>query len=175
MANNELTHNGYAGSVDVSVEDDCLHGRILFIDDIVTYEGNTVPEVAAAFKAAVDRYIAHCKDMGKEPNKPYSGTFNVRVGPQRHRAMAQRAYREKTSLNELFCQATDLFLTNNAPTVSAATTVVTSAANPVHTFWATGTVIAKHMKDLAASYPDIAPESNAQVFQMSHPTSLEVH
>ena len=55
---NKLSHKGYTGSIEVSFGDNCLHGRILFIDDIVTYEGETVDELATSFKDAVDRYVA---------------------------------------------------------------------------------------------------------------------
>jgi len=151
MASNELTHNGYTGSIVVSIEDECLHGRILFIDDIVTYEGNNVQEASNAFKSAVDKYIAHCKKICKEPNKPYSGSLNVRIGPQRHRAMAQRAYRENTSINELLCQSVDLLLSDKTPV----TEPYQPAANPAFTFIATGQKIATQMEQLAATFPDI--------------------
>lgn len=175
MANNELAYKGYKGSIEVSIEDDCLHGRILFIDDIVTYEAETVKEIAAAFESSVDRYVAYCAEAGKEPNKPYSGTLNVRVGPSRHRAMAQRAYRENVSLNELFCRAADLFLADKTASVAGTKAAVSSVANPVHTFVKTGTVIAAQMEQLAASFPDIAAPGDSRVFQISAETTLEVH
>ena len=40
-----LTYKTYIGSIEVSVEDECLHGKILFIDDLITYEANTVQEI----------------------------------------------------------------------------------------------------------------------------------
>ena len=63
--NNKLSHNGYTGSVEVSFEDNCLHGRVLFIDDIITYEGITAEDLVASFKNAVDHYVTHCKETGK--------------------------------------------------------------------------------------------------------------
>lgn len=102
---NEFSYTGYSGSCEVSIEDDCLHGRILFIDDLVTYEGNTIPELKASFEAAVDRYIAYCAQTGKPANKPYSGNFNVRVSTDIHKAAAQHAQREGVSLNYLVGRA----------------------------------------------------------------------
>ncbi len=69
---NEFNYNGYSGSCVASVEDGCLYGRILFINDLITYEGNTIPELQEAFKLAVDNYIAHCAKTGQQANKPYS-------------------------------------------------------------------------------------------------------
>lgn len=100
-----LRHNGYTGSAEVSVEDGCMHGRILHIDDIVTYEGQTVPELAREFAAAVDRYLAHCRAIGKSPDKPYSGSLNVRLGPDLHRAAAEYASENEMNLNEAICKA----------------------------------------------------------------------
>lgn len=98
---NEFNYKGYSGSSEISIEDGCLHGRILFIDDLITYEGNTVPELSTSFKTAVDGYISYCEQTGKPANKPYSGSFNVRVGAELHRAAAQFAKRTNVKLNEL--------------------------------------------------------------------------
>lgn len=103
--NKTILYKGYTGSIEVSVEDSCLHGRVLFIDDIITYEGVTVADLAAAFEGAVDRYVTYCKETGKAANKPYSGTFNVRVGPQLHRKAAQKAYALGINLNVFVTKA----------------------------------------------------------------------
>jgi len=105
MAQTELAFKGYTGSIVVSMEDACLHGRMLFIDDLVTYEGNSVPGLQAAFEAAVDRYLAHCERVGKSANKPFSGTFNVRIGSELHGQAARAASRKSIKLNEFVKQA----------------------------------------------------------------------
>jgi predicted HicB family RNase H-like nuclease len=108
MATSELTYKGFTGSIEVSIEDGCLHGRILFINDIVSYEGNTVEEIKVEFERAADRYIEYCAKTGKQANKPYSGTFNIRIGENRHRALALLANQKKVSINEAICSAIDL-------------------------------------------------------------------
>lgn len=105
MANSELTHNGYTGSIEVSLDDGCLHGRILFIDDLVTYEGESIPAIRSAFQDAVDRYLAHCERLGKPASKPYSGTFNVRIGSALHSKAAKLAHMKKINLNDFVKQA----------------------------------------------------------------------
>ena len=65
-------------------------------------------EIKIAFQNATDRYIAYCLKTGKPANKPYSGTFNVRIGSSRHRALAQQAHKEKTSINDVVCKAIDI-------------------------------------------------------------------
>ena len=102
---NEFSYAGYSGSCEASIEDDCLHGRILFIDDLIAYEGGAISELKASFEAAVDRYVAYCAQTGKPANKPYSGNFNIRVSANIHKAAAQRAQREGVSLNNLVGRA----------------------------------------------------------------------
>lgn len=108
MATNKLTHKGFTGSYEVSLEDECLFGRILFIDDIVTYEGQTTGELVSSFRSAVDRYLAHCKTTGKVANKPYSGSFNVRVGSDIHRKAVIEASSCGLTLNELVVEALEV-------------------------------------------------------------------
>jgi len=105
MASDCMQYQGYSGSVEISFEDGCLHGRILFIDDLVIYEGDSVPELRSNFQGAVDRYIADCLETGRPANKPYSGTFNVRIGPELHKQAAQSAFKSGMKLNEFVTSA----------------------------------------------------------------------
>ena len=100
-----LTYKGYTGTIEASIEDGCLHGQILFITDIITYEGNTVDDIKTSFEEAVDHYLAYCHDTGKPANKPYSGTFNVRVGQDLHRKAVEVAYNQSITLNDFVAQS----------------------------------------------------------------------
>lgn len=100
-----LTYQGYFGSIETSVEDECLFGKIQFIDDVVLYEGQTVPEIKKAFEDAVDRYLAHCAKTAKEPCRPFSGSFNVRIDKEAHRKAAQSAFEKGVTLNEFVAEA----------------------------------------------------------------------
>ena len=101
-----LQYKGYLGDVDYSLEDDkCLHGKILYINDLVTYEAQTVPELEEAFREAVDDYLETCVEIGKEPEKSFKGSFNVRMAPELHKAAAVAAALAETSLNDFVTQA----------------------------------------------------------------------
>jgi predicted HicB family RNase H-like nuclease len=102
---NKITYKGYTGTIEASIEDGCLHGRLLFINDIITYEGNTVNEIKTSFEEAVDRYLAYCEETGKPANKPYSGTFNVRIGQELHRKAVEVAYHQGITLNDFVAQS----------------------------------------------------------------------
>lgn len=70
MSNQSLCHRGYEGSAEVSLEDDCLYGKILFISDLVNYEAQTVPDLRKAFEEAVEYYLAHCAEKGVPADDP---------------------------------------------------------------------------------------------------------
>jgi predicted HicB family RNase H-like nuclease len=105
-----LQHKGYEGSVLYSAEDNCLHGRLLGIRDMVSYGGNNLKELQKNFHDAVDEYLAFCKESGKEPNVPYKGTFNVRVTPDLHRRVATLAERKNKKLNTVVNEALEAYL-----------------------------------------------------------------
>lgn len=105
--NKVLEYKGFQGSVDFSIEDGVLHGKVLHITDLVTYDADTLPELIKAFEETLEDYIATCKAIGKEPNRPLSGTFNVRIGQVLHMAVAKFSTREGKSINEFVREAID--------------------------------------------------------------------
>jgi predicted HicB family RNase H-like nuclease len=100
-----LQYKGYLGDIDCSLEEKCLHGKILYINDLVTYEAQTVPELEEAFREAVDDYLGTCAEIGKEPEKSFKGSFNVRMAPELHKGAAVAAALAETSLNDFVTQA----------------------------------------------------------------------
>lgn len=99
-SNHFLSHRGYTGTCEVSIEDRCMHGRVLHIRDVISYGGDTFDEIEECFKQAVDGYLAHCEEVGKSPDKPYTGSFNVRVGEERHKKLIDTSIQLGKGLNE---------------------------------------------------------------------------
>jgi predicted HicB family RNase H-like nuclease len=104
MADN-LEHKGYFGSVEYSSENGLLHGKVIGINDLVTYEGASVKELKEAFEESMDDYLETCKELGKEPNRFYRGVFNIRTSGEIHRELSIMAERRKMKLNELVNKA----------------------------------------------------------------------
>jgi predicted HicB family RNase H-like nuclease len=105
-----LEYKGYIGSVEADVESRVLVGRLLYIKDTIGYSGDTFESIEAAFREAVDDYLDACADAGEQPDVPCKGTFNVRVGSDRHREANLDAHRRGLTLNEWMCRAMDFFL-----------------------------------------------------------------
>ena len=51
-----MEYKDFVGSVRYSVVDDVFFGKLEGIEDLVVFEGHSVPELNSAFKRAVDDY-----------------------------------------------------------------------------------------------------------------------
>lgn len=123
-----LEYKGYKGSAEIDVESNVCHGKILFINDLVTYEARTPAALQKEFKAAVDDYVKTCLSIGKVPEKSFNGVFNVRVSPALHQAASLRAIKDKTKLNDVMVCALDAYLNAVTKTLpdNAVTVIYTS-------------------------------------------------
>lgn len=108
--NDILEYKGYYASLRFSSEDDVFYGKLLGIEDLVNFEGASVKELKKAFHEAVDDYLETCKELGKEPNKTYKGTFNVRLTTDLHKQAALYAAMHNVSLNDFVRTAIDYAL-----------------------------------------------------------------
>jgi predicted HicB family RNase H-like nuclease len=107
-----LTYKGYNGSAHYSAADEVFYGKLEGIDDLVNYEGASVKELIKAFNEAVEDYLETCRDIGKEPNKTYKGSFNVRIPAELHRNAAIFAAGKDISLNDFVKTAIQYALMN---------------------------------------------------------------
>lgn len=105
-----LKYKDYEGTAEVDMARRVCRGKILFIDDLVTYEAASPAELQTEFDAAVDDYIDTCTTLGREPQKPLRGQFNVRIPPALHKAAALRALADNVSLNDVAVRALDAFV-----------------------------------------------------------------
>ena len=105
-----LHYRDYRGSVAFSSEDRILHGRLLGIRDMVTFEGQDVDSLEHNFQAAVDEYLGFCAAEGVPPNTPYEGTLKVRVGSELHRQAKLYAEEHHTKLNVVVKEALKAYL-----------------------------------------------------------------
>ena len=99
MTDNMLKYRDFYGSVEYSANDECFFGKIIGTADLVTFEGESVGKLKKAFNEAVEDYLVLCKEAGKEPQKTYKGSFNVRLSPDLHRRTAILARKRNMSLN----------------------------------------------------------------------------
>lgn len=99
--NNTMEYKDYIGSIEFSEEDCIFYGKVQGVRALISYEGTTAQELVDDFHYAVDDYLALCKAEGKEPEKAYKGSFNVRISPQLHQQAAVYAISQQISLNSV--------------------------------------------------------------------------
>lgn len=104
---NCIEYKGYIGSVEFSQKDELFYGKVQGIRALISYEGTSAGELINDFHEAVDGYLALCKETGKEPEKAYKGSFNVRISPELHKKIAVYAMEHNMTLNSLVEQSVE--------------------------------------------------------------------
>ncbi|NTW68579.1 MAG: type II toxin-antitoxin system HicB family antitoxin [Chlorobiaceae bacterium] len=102
-----LLYKDYVGSVHFNADDEVFFGKIEGIEDLVSFEGNSVIELKKAFHEAVNDYIELCKEIGKKTDKSYKGSFNVRIAPDLHKNAKRLALMKGISLNQFIQKAVE--------------------------------------------------------------------
>ena len=100
-----FNYKSYAGSIEYSIEDNLLYGKVLGIRGLISYEGLTGKELETDFEHAIDEYLSDCKASGKNPEKPFKGSFNVRISAKLHQKAALLAMEAKISLNKFVAES----------------------------------------------------------------------
>lgn len=104
---NFMTYKGYTASMIFDPEDKIIVGRVLEIDDIISFHGESILEFESNFHAAIEGYLAASKTLGSIPEKPASGKVMLRIAPEVHAAALKAASRSGSSLNKWAERALD--------------------------------------------------------------------
>lgn len=99
-----MKYKGYIGHVVFDDEADIFHGEVVNTLDVITFQGTTVDEVKESFVASVEDYLTFCAERGESPEKPFSGKFNLRLGPELHQKTCMIAKEKNMSLNSWVVQ-----------------------------------------------------------------------
>ncbi|MDR0798193.1 MAG: type II toxin-antitoxin system HicB family antitoxin [Dysgonamonadaceae bacterium] len=100
-----LTYKGFIGSVHFSADDNVFFGKVEGINDLITFEGETVQELRNAFQYMVDEHIKDCETENICTGKSYNGSFNIRLTPDLHRRAAISAKLRGNTLNSFVKEA----------------------------------------------------------------------
>ena len=95
-----MEYQSYFAKIEYSADDEMFFGVIEGINDIISFEGTGIEDLKIAFHEAVEDYLVMCQRYGKEPQKAYKGSFNVRIDPELHKKAAMLASSKGTSLNQ---------------------------------------------------------------------------
>ncbi|MCL2035480.1 MAG: antitoxin HicB [Oscillospiraceae bacterium] len=64
---NYLNYKGYTGSVEFSEEDAVFHGKVVGIQSLISFEGDSVASTTEYFHSAVDEYLDFYEQNDKQP------------------------------------------------------------------------------------------------------------
>jgi predicted HicB family RNase H-like nuclease len=99
------TYEGYVATIESDEEAGLFHGEVINTRDVLTFQGRTLDELRAGFVDTIADYVEWCRERGKEPERPYSGNFSVRLPPDLHRRVASAAARGGKSVNAFVTEA----------------------------------------------------------------------
>ncbi|SAK91047.1 HicB family protein [Caballeronia pedi] len=86
--------------VEFDERDEIFVGRVLGVNSIISFHGESVTELRTAFVDAVDDYLADCKERGVAPDKPASGKLMLRIDPNVHAAISVAASAAGESIDQ---------------------------------------------------------------------------
>ncbi|TPJ52704.1 type II toxin-antitoxin system HicB family antitoxin [Mesorhizobium sp. B2-6-4] len=98
-----VNYKGYQASVEF--DDGALFVKVLHIDDLLVAQCDSASEAQKAAEDLIDAYLEDCLELGREPSRPFKGSFNVRVDAEVHRGAAMAAAEVGLSLNSWVSEA----------------------------------------------------------------------
>ena len=103
--NSMLEYKGYHATIEYDADDEIFVGEVFGIVDVLCFHGTSIDELKRMFQQSIDNYLELCEKVGKEPEKEFKGTFNVRITPELHKKAALAAAAEKITLNQYVMKA----------------------------------------------------------------------
>ena len=65
-----MEYRGYRATVALDDDAGLFHGEVAGTRDVITFEGESAPDLEREFAASVDSYLAFCEERGRAPDKP---------------------------------------------------------------------------------------------------------
>lgn len=103
--NSMLEYKGYHADIKFDADDEIFIGEVFGIADSLNFHGQSVSEIKEMFHQSIDNYLQLCKEIGKEPEKEFKGTFNVRISSENHKRVALAARKKNITLNQFVSNA----------------------------------------------------------------------
>jgi predicted HicB family RNase H-like nuclease len=94
-----IEYRGFTGAIEFDPELRLFTGHVVDLRDEIYFEGDSVEALEGSMQRAVDHYLDVCRERGEDPERPFSGKLNVRLGSELHRAAVIAAAAEGESLN----------------------------------------------------------------------------
>lgn len=110
MKSDMMKYKGYRATLSYDEDDHIFVGEVFGVNDSLNFHGSSIEELEASFHDCIDNYLDLCLQMGKEPEKEFSGSFNVRTTPTLHKEASEYAAENGVSLNQVVTNAIEMYL-----------------------------------------------------------------
>ena len=95
-----LKHDGYIADIIYEDGDETMRGATVNTRAVLHFAGRDIAELKSAFADTIEDYREWCRERGVEPEKPYSGALSLRIAPELHRRIAEKAAEAGESVNQ---------------------------------------------------------------------------
>lgn len=95
-----MNYKNYVATVQFDADAKIFHGEVVGTTDVITFQGSSVEELEIAFRDSIDDYLEFCKKEKKKPDRSFSGTLNLRMTSEKHRAVAIISNKNSNSINQ---------------------------------------------------------------------------
>ncbi|MCP4624235.1 MAG: type II toxin-antitoxin system HicB family antitoxin [bacterium] len=102
-----MRYDKYIANIEFDSEIEMFFGSISNLSSPITFYGKSTTELKKEFKKSIESYLKVCREKNIEPEKPFSGRFNIRLTPEKHSQLAQAAVAAGKSLNQWALDALD--------------------------------------------------------------------
>ncbi|WP_337244976.1 type II toxin-antitoxin system HicB family antitoxin [Luteimonas sp. gir] len=102
---NKVKIDGHWAVISYDPDIDMFRGEFVGLNGNADFYANTVAKLKAEGARSLREFLSICEERGIEPEKDFSGTFNLRVGKKRHEELAVAAAARGVSMNKLIDQA----------------------------------------------------------------------
>jgi len=100
MKNNIMQYKGYYAKVEYDADENIFVGDVIGINDTLAFHCDNTKQIEDIFHHCIDEYIKTCEEVGKVPEKSYTGSFTVRVEPEEQRIAVLCANANNISFNQ---------------------------------------------------------------------------
>ncbi len=94
-----MKYKGFVGVVEYDNESKVLSGEVAGTRAVIHFESTSAKKIEKEFQKSVDFYLESCEKRGKQPEKPFSGKFALRMSEELHRQAYLKAKSKTKSLN----------------------------------------------------------------------------
>ncbi len=97
---NIMEVEGYKAKIEYDPELDQFRGEILGLNGSADFYGKSPTALRREFKNSLKVFLEVCNEKQINPNREFSGKFNLRIPPRLHGEIAARASAEDKSINQ---------------------------------------------------------------------------